>query len=55
MGELVPRCGAGNLIKIVVQESLKSQVHASWHVESTCHESARSQDQRKYKDMTSQD
>jgi hypothetical protein len=25
MGELVPRCGAGSLVKIVVRESLKSQ------------------------------
>jgi hypothetical protein len=34
MGKVVPRCGAGSLIKIVVRESLKSQVRASWHVES---------------------
>jgi hypothetical protein len=25
MGEVVPRCGAGSLVKIVVRESLKSQ------------------------------
>jgi hypothetical protein len=25
MGEMVPRCGAGGLIKIIVRESLKSQ------------------------------
>jgi hypothetical protein len=34
MGEVVPRCGAGSLVKIVVRESLKNQVRVSWHVES---------------------
>jgi hypothetical protein len=36
MGKVVPMCGAGSLIKIVVRESM-SQGHgcASWHVEST--------------------
>jgi hypothetical protein len=37
MGEVVPRCGAGSLVKIVVRASLKKskcQVRASWHVES---------------------
>jgi hypothetical protein len=34
MGEVVPRCCAGSLIKIVVRKSFKSQVPASWHVES---------------------
>jgi hypothetical protein len=37
MGEVVPRCGAGSLVKIVVRESLKSQVCASWHVQSMSH------------------
>jgi hypothetical protein len=34
MGEVVPRCGVGSLVKIVVRESLKSHGRASSHVES---------------------
>jgi hypothetical protein len=26
MGEVMPRCGVGGLMKIIVQESLKSQI-----------------------------